>query len=207
MSSASIAISHYLTFIFTRYSSVVSQNVAFMSHYDLTNRLKGQTAIVTGASAGIGSATVQAMIKNGIDSIVCADINEKALNDFVKKAQGWAKEAGGKTKISHFKADVSKNDDVARLVDHCVTEHGKLTIMFNNAGMFVHLVHSLIPPLPIVPFLHQLTNNSLFFFELQGSCTWTTVVLSPPLTRFGTRPSTSTSRAYGTDADTQSQPW
>ena len=98
--------------------------------------MKDQVAIVTGASAGIGAATVRAMIRNGAAGIVCADINEKALRETAAEAEKLARELNSPTKISVFPCDVSKDQQVAALVKHAEDHYGKLTVMFNNAGTY-----------------------------------------------------------------------
>ena len=91
--------------------------------------LKGQKAIVTGASSGIGRSIALALGHAGAD--VC--INYVAGED---KAQAMVDElrGHGHTAMS-FKADVSSEDDVARMFGAVREEFGTVDILINNAGL------------------------------------------------------------------------
>src|ERR1051325_3820250 len=89
--------------------------------------LKGQKAIVTGASSGIGRSIALALGHAGAD--VC--INYVAGED---KAQAMVKElrGHGHTAMS-FKADISNEDDVAKMFAAVCEEYGTVDILINNA--------------------------------------------------------------------------
>src|SRR6266404_5781606 len=91
--------------------------------------LKGQKAIVTGASSGIGRSIALALGHAGAD--VC--INYVAGED---KAQAMVNElrGHGHTAMS-FKADVSNEDDVAKMFAAVREEYGTVDILINNAGL------------------------------------------------------------------------
>ena len=91
--------------------------------------LKGQKAIVTGASSGIGRSIALALGHAGAD--VC--INYVAGED---KAQAMVDElrGHGHTAMS-FKADVSNEDDVAKMFAAVREEFGTVDILINNAGL------------------------------------------------------------------------
>ena len=91
--------------------------------------LKGQKAIVTGASSGIGRSIALALGHAGAD--VC--INFVAGED---KAQAMVNElrGHGHTAMS-FKADVSKEDQVAAMFAAVRKEFGTVDILINNAGL------------------------------------------------------------------------
>ncbi|HEX7219068.1 MAG TPA: SDR family oxidoreductase [Burkholderiales bacterium] len=76
--------------------------------------LKGKRAIVTGAGSGIGAAIAGRLMAEGAQ-VVVSDIRELK----------------GKSCV----ADVSKEDQVARLVEFAVKELGGLDAMVNNAGI------------------------------------------------------------------------
>jgi glucose 1-dehydrogenase len=91
--------------------------------------LKGKAAIVTGGNSGIGKAIVLALAEQGAN--VCIDYvaNEQATEDLEKKIVALGDQAIG------VEADVSKVDDLQRLVDETVKAFGRLDIMVNNAGV------------------------------------------------------------------------
>ncbi|HEX6856476.1 MAG TPA: 3-oxoacyl-ACP reductase [Streptosporangiaceae bacterium] len=86
-------------------------------------RLQDRVAVITGAGSGIGLATARRMAAEGA-VIVAVDIDETA-------GQKVAAETGG----SFVAADVSREDDVQRLFDGVVAQHGRVDIAFNNAGI------------------------------------------------------------------------
>lgn len=97
--------------------------------------LEGKVALITGASFGIGRATVLAYVKSGV-RVALADINEPG-------AQAVADEVaaiGGEAIV--IKTDVSVKTDVEAMIKKVVDHYGRLDIAFNNAG--IDLDHVLI---------------------------------------------------------------
>src|SRR5437867_2355278 len=93
--------------------------------------LKGQKAIVTGASSGIGRSIALALGHAGAS--VC--VNYVAGED---KAQAMVDELRGHGHTAFaFKADVSSEDDVAKMFEAVRDEFGTVDILINNAGSFV----------------------------------------------------------------------
>ena len=86
-------------------------------------RLQDRVAVITGAGSGIGLATARRMAAEGA-VIVAVDIDEAAGSKV-------AAETGG----SFVAADVSAEEDVRRLFDGVVAQHGRVDIAFNNAGI------------------------------------------------------------------------
>lgn len=87
-------------------------------------RLKGKTAIITGAGAGIGAAAARTFVREGA-KVVIADFNEIA-------AKGLAAELGDVARA--FKVDVRHGKEAEALVDFAVHEFGGLDVLVNNAG-------------------------------------------------------------------------
>ncbi len=87
-------------------------------------RLKDKIAIITGGGSGIGHATATVFAREGA-VVVVADKNFDA-------AKSVAKELGGKASALHV--DVSKSAEVKAMIDGIVARHGRLDILFNNAG-------------------------------------------------------------------------
>ena len=91
--------------------------------------LEGKTAIVTGASGGIGKAIAIALAKEGASVAVHFHGNEeKAL--LVKKE---IEEAGGKAEI--FRANVADFEECNALVKAAAKTFGSIDILVNNAGI------------------------------------------------------------------------
>ena len=91
--------------------------------------LEGKTAIVTGASGGIGKAVAIALAKEGAAVAVHFHGNEeKAL--LVKKE---IEEAGGKAEI--FRANVADFEECNALVKAAAKTFGSIDILVNNAGI------------------------------------------------------------------------
>jgi len=97
--------------------------------------LKGKTALVTGASRGIGRAIAVRLAAGGADVCVNYAKNAKEAQEVVSDI----KSAGGSAIA--VQADVSRVADVARLFDETIRQLGKLDILVNNAGiMFMKTV-------------------------------------------------------------------
>jgi len=89
---------------------------------------KGQVALVTGASSGIGLATAQAFAAAGA-TVVLADVDAAAINDAVTEIEA----KGGKAIA--IVCDVADEDQVAAMVAQTVATYGRLDMAYNNAGV------------------------------------------------------------------------
>ena len=88
-------------------------------------RLQGKVAVITGGASGIGAASVSRFIQEGC-RVVIGDI---------QRGPGEAFAAGFGDAAAFAVCDVTKEDQVAALVDLAVSHFGQLDIMFNNAGI------------------------------------------------------------------------
>lgn len=93
----------------------------------MTKQLEGKTAIVTGASSGIGTAIAKELVKVGAN-VVLAARDEKRLAEIEK-------EINQKEKTLCVKADVTNQKDVNSLADRAKQAFGSVEIYVNNAGM------------------------------------------------------------------------
>lgn len=91
--------------------------------------LKGQKAIVTGASSGIGKAVAIALGRAGADVIVNYIGAEPPAQEVVKTITD-----GGSRAIA-VQADVSKEDQVQAMFQRAIQEFGTVDILINNAGL------------------------------------------------------------------------
>lgn len=91
---------------------------------DLTQRLAGRVAVVTGGASGIGLASARRLAAEGA-RVVVADICEDTLG------QGVADEVGG----MFVRTDVADEDDVVRLYARTHEAYGAIDVAFHNAGI------------------------------------------------------------------------
>jgi glucose 1-dehydrogenase len=91
--------------------------------------LKGQKAIVTGASSGIGKAIAIALGHAGADVVVNYISGEDAAQGVVEEIQRCSGSA-----FAH-RADVSKEDQVRDMFEQTVGKLGAVDIVVNNAGL------------------------------------------------------------------------
>jgi len=78
-----------------------------------SGRLSGKVAIVTGAASGIGKASAELFRSEGAQ-VIAADLTE---------AEGI------------IRTDAGRDEDIRHLIDHAVSQHGGLDIVFANAGI------------------------------------------------------------------------
>src|SRR4051794_25689145 len=91
--------------------------------------LDGKVAIVTGGNSGIGKAVVLALAAEGAKVVIDYVFNPEATEDLTKQIAALGEQSVG------VEADVSKVQDLQRLVDTAVSTYGRLDIMVNNAGI------------------------------------------------------------------------
>jgi 3-oxoacyl-[acyl-carrier protein] reductase len=114
----------------------------------MSGKLKGQVAIVTGASKGIGAAIAEQLAAAGA-SVIVNYASSKADADAVVK-----RIAQNKGSAVAVQADVSKLEEVRRLFAEAKKAFGKLDILVNNAG-----VYEFVPLEEITPeHFHKLYN-------------------------------------------------
>ncbi|KPJ12937.1 3-oxoacyl-[acyl-carrier-protein] reductase FabG [Papilio machaon] len=89
-----------------------------------------KVVIVTGSSSGIGAAAAITFAKEGA-YVVIVGRNEEKMKNVSNKCECFGK------KPLVVKADISKDDEVKKIIDETIKRFGKLDILINNAGMFV----------------------------------------------------------------------
>jgi len=90
--------------------------------------LKDKVALITGGGNGIGRATVLRFLEEGA-KVATVDLDEAGLEETRKEAEQV------KGQIMTVTANVTKREDVQRVVDSVVKEYGRLDILINNAGI------------------------------------------------------------------------
>lgn len=96
-------------------------------------RLAGKKAIVTGGTRGIGRAIVLTLARAGADVITCYRQESEAAEQLAREL----KELGDQHHV--IKADVSRPEEIDRLVEECRTHFGSLDVVVNNAGAISHI--------------------------------------------------------------------
>lgn len=113
--------------------------------------LAQKVAIVTGGSQGIGKATAQLLYSQGAHVVICA-----RRADVLDAAAQEIEAAGGLGKILAVPADVTRSEDIQRVVDAAVDTFGGIDILVNNAGTAIR-----------GPFLEQTDERILEDFDLK----------------------------------------
>jgi NAD(P)-dependent dehydrogenase (short-subunit alcohol dehydrogenase family) len=90
--------------------------------------LDGKVAIITGAATGIGRATALLFAQAGA-RLVLADVRGGELE---RTCQDVVSAGGGAVAVA---ADLARPEDCAAVVEAAVRAHGRLDVLFNNAGV------------------------------------------------------------------------
>lgn len=99
-----------------------------MASYDWN----GKVVLVTGSSSGIGEDCATELVARGATAV----INSVSS---VEAGEALAKRLG---KASYFRADVSAPDEAQALIEHCLSTHGRLDGLVNNAGTTAVIPHA-----------------------------------------------------------------
>lgn len=94
----------------------------------MTNNIKDKVIIITGASSGMGEAAARHLAKKGA-KVVLAARRSSRIDALAKEIN----EQGG-TAMS-IATDVTREDDVKKLVDTTVSQWGRIDVLINNAGV------------------------------------------------------------------------
>ena len=88
--------------------------------------LKGDVAVITGASSGLGKQMARAFAERGADLVILARREERLLE--------LKKELEGKVRVLPIKCDVTSTEDIENAANKAFEEFGKVTILVNCAG-------------------------------------------------------------------------
>ena len=95
-----------------------------------TSPILSHVAIVTGGGRGLGRAMVLGLAQAGID-VVATAARERAEIEAVAEE---VRQSCGESRVLPLVADVTQEDDCAKVVDAAVKRFGRLDILVNNAG-------------------------------------------------------------------------
>ncbi|MBB6451835.1 3-hydroxybutyrate dehydrogenase [Salirhabdus euzebyi] len=90
--------------------------------------LMGKTALVTGAAQGIGLGIVKELLQHGAN-VLATDLNEEKLSKEVVELQK------DYPHIKGIKCDVTKEEQIEKVVAETVKTFGSIDILINNAGI------------------------------------------------------------------------
>jgi len=88
--------------------------------------LKRKVALITGVSSGLGAGIASMFAKAGANISGCA--TSKECNEFIKETEE------NSVKKLYTQCDVTKEDDLQKLVQLTIKEFGKIDILVSNAG-------------------------------------------------------------------------
>jgi NAD(P)-dependent dehydrogenase (short-subunit alcohol dehydrogenase family) len=98
----------------------------------MSNVLDGRGSIITGANQGLGETIAHAFVQAGANVMLCARDDSK-LAEVQSKLQGLCKTG---QRVEAMRADVSKRDDVDRLISVTLAAFSQIHILVNNAGVY-----------------------------------------------------------------------
>jgi len=84
-----------------------------------------KTAIITGASRGIGAGLVESFLKRGYNVV--------ANSRHITKANPFAASAN----LALVDGDIGDRNTAAKIVDTAVSKFGRIDVLINNAGVFI----------------------------------------------------------------------
>lgn len=100
--------------------------------YNVCVKVKGKnmkTVLITGAARGIGRDIALKFASEGYNVVINYNSSEELAQTLAKHIEV----AGSKYLL--VKADVSKEDEIAKMVDMAIKEFGKIDVLVNNAGV------------------------------------------------------------------------
>ncbi|HIH02029.1 TPA: glucose 1-dehydrogenase [Thermoplasmata archaeon] len=93
-------------------------------------RFEGKVAVVTGGASGIGLATAEAFLEEGA-KVAIVDISDESGAEAVSGLRAKGHEP------MFVRGDVTKSSDVRDIVSQILDKHGRIDVLFNNAGILV----------------------------------------------------------------------
>ncbi len=95
----------------------------------MTENIRDKVVVITGASSGLGEATVRRLARESARLVLGARR--------IDRLQALARELSLGEEAA-LQTDVTSFDEVKRLVDHAVGLHGRIDVLLNNAGLMPH---------------------------------------------------------------------
>src|SRR5882757_1894456 len=95
--------------------------------------LAGKTAIITGANQGLGKVCAKAYLEAGASLVICARNEQMLKETYDQLLVSIDKET---QRLNWLATDVSRVQDVERLVDFALEKNERVDILVNNAGVY-----------------------------------------------------------------------
>jgi short-subunit dehydrogenase len=89
---------------------------------------QNKVSVVTGAGSGMGRYLALNLAQEGSDIVIC-DINQKALNETEDLIKAY------NVSCSSLNLDLREKNNIDTLVEETISNHGKVDLLFNNAGV------------------------------------------------------------------------
>lgn len=93
-------------------------------------RVDGGVALITGAAGGIGAALAERLVRDG-SNVALVDRNAEGLEDLA----GRLRVRRPDRQVTAIVADLARSEAPAEVVAQALAEHGRLTLLVNNAGV------------------------------------------------------------------------
>src|SRR5215469_1278241 len=94
-------------------------------------RLRGKTALVTGAAVGLGRAIATRFAEEGA-SVIMADTKAAEGKKLADELRRRGKEA------RFVRADISKESEVETLFETALAHYGRIDVLYNNAAVLLY---------------------------------------------------------------------
>src|SRR4051794_5281164 len=94
----------------------------------MSNNITGKVIVITGASSGLGEASARLLAAQGATVVLGA-----RRQDRIRSLADELTANGGKALAMQM--DVTRRDQVQKLVDAAVQAYGRIDVMINNAGL------------------------------------------------------------------------
>jgi len=136
--------------------------------------LRGQNAIITGGATGLGYAMAKCLTSAGANVIIVGIENEEVLAEACKNLG---------TTASYYQFNITRTDDIPKLINKIIEKHGKIDILINNAGnhckkpieemsvedftnvLDVHIVASFALTKALIPHMKENQKGSIVFIS------------------------------------------
>jgi NAD(P)-dependent dehydrogenase (short-subunit alcohol dehydrogenase family) len=114
--------------------------------------LEGKVSLVTGAGRGLGKVMAHALAQAGSTLVLVARHEEE-----ISQTAGEIQRSG--KKVLAIKTDITKSDDISKLVEKAMSEFGKIDVLINNAGLNASYVHHKFEDIPEAEWTGMIQTN------------------------------------------------